>query len=152
MPRGNRLELFIGTFVGALTFSGSVIAFGKLAGLGKHFRLFSSAPVVFKGQHWVNLVLAIVMIVFGLLFFFAGKDAQWLPFIVMTAIAFVLGVLIIIPDRRRRHAGRDLHAEQLLGLGRRRHRVLAQQHHADHRRLAWSAPRARSCRTSCARR
>ena len=40
---GNRLELFIGTLVGALTFSGSVIAFGKLAGLGKHFRLFSSA-------------------------------------------------------------------------------------------------------------
>ena len=35
IPRGNRLELFIGTFVGAITFSGSVIAFGKLAGLGK---------------------------------------------------------------------------------------------------------------------
>ena len=44
---------------------GSVIAFGKLAGLGKHFRLFSSAPVVFKGQHWVNLTLALVMIGFG---------------------------------------------------------------------------------------
>jgi len=44
MPRGNRLELFIGSFVGAVTFSGSVIAFGKLAGLGKKFRLFSSAP------------------------------------------------------------------------------------------------------------
>ena len=55
MPAGNRLELFIGTFVGAITFSGSVIAFGKLAGLGKNFRLFSSAPVVFKGQHLVNL-------------------------------------------------------------------------------------------------
>jgi NAD(P) transhydrogenase subunit beta len=50
MPRGNRLELFIGTFVGAITFSGSVIAFGKLAGLGEHFRLFSSAPVMFKGS------------------------------------------------------------------------------------------------------
>jgi H+-translocating NAD(P) transhydrogenase subunit beta len=35
LPRGNKLELFIGTFVGAITFSGSVIAFGKLAGLGK---------------------------------------------------------------------------------------------------------------------
>ncbi len=97
MPRGNRLELFIGTFVGALTFSGSVIAFGKLAGLGKQFRLFSSAPVVFKGQHLLNLALAIVMVAFGLGFFFAGPDGQWLPFIVMTAIAFVLGVLIIIP-------------------------------------------------------
>ena len=39
LPAGNRLELFIGTFVGAITFSGSVIAFGKLAGLGKKFRL-----------------------------------------------------------------------------------------------------------------
>ena len=55
LPRGNRLELFIGTFVGAITFSGSVIAFGKLAGLGKKFRLFSSAPVVFRGQHALNL-------------------------------------------------------------------------------------------------
>src|SRR3990170_1777747 len=54
MPTGNKLELFIGTFVGAITFSGSVIAFGKLAGLGKQFRLFSSAPVVFPGQHWLN--------------------------------------------------------------------------------------------------
>ena len=56
IPAGNRVELFIGTFVGAMTFSGSIIAFGKLAGLGKQFRLFSSAPVVFKGQHLVNLV------------------------------------------------------------------------------------------------
>ncbi|MGZ5230648.1 MAG: NAD(P)(+) transhydrogenase (Re/Si-specific) subunit beta, partial [Burkholderiales bacterium] len=37
LPAGNRIELFIGTFVGAITFSGSIIAFGKLAGLGKHF-------------------------------------------------------------------------------------------------------------------
>jgi NAD(P) transhydrogenase subunit beta len=97
IPTGNRLELFIGTFVGAITFSGSVIAFGKLAGLGKHFRLFSSAPVVFKGQHLLNLVLAIVMIGFGVAFFLAPKAAQWTPFIAMTAIAFALGVLIIIP-------------------------------------------------------
>jgi proton-translocating NAD(P)+ transhydrogenase subunit beta len=96
MPAGNRLELFIGTFVGALTFSGSVIAFGKLAGLGKHFRLFSSAPVVFRGQHLVNLVLALAMIGFGIAFFLA-HDQGWMPFAVMTAIAFVLGVLIIIP-------------------------------------------------------
>jgi NAD(P) transhydrogenase subunit beta len=97
IPTGNKLELFIGTFVGAITFSGSVIAFGKLAGLGKQFRLFSSAPVVFKGQHLLNLVLAIVMIGFGVAFFMAAKESQWPPFIVMTAIAFVLGVLIIIP-------------------------------------------------------
>jgi NAD(P) transhydrogenase subunit beta len=96
MPAGNRLELFIGTFVGAITFSGSVIAFGKLAGLGKHFRLFSSAPVAFRGQHLLNLALALVMIGFGVAFFTAA-DKGWTPFVVMAAIAFVLGVLIIIP-------------------------------------------------------
>jgi H+-translocating NAD(P) transhydrogenase subunit beta len=96
LPTGNKFELFIGTFVGAITFSGSVIAFGKLAGLGKHFRLFSSAPVVFPGQHLVNLLLALVMIGFGAAFFLAD-DKAWTAFAVMTAIAFVLGVLIIIP-------------------------------------------------------
>src|SRR5260221_498537 len=96
LPRGNKLELFIGTFVGAITFSGSVIAFGKLAGLGKKFRLFSSAPVVFPGQHWLNLALALIMIAFGSAFFMAA-DRSWTPFLIMTAIAFVLGVLIIIP-------------------------------------------------------
>jgi NAD(P) transhydrogenase subunit beta len=97
IPAGNRVELFIGTFVGAITFSGSVIAFGKLAGLGKYSRLFSSAPVVFKGQHMVNLVLALAMVGFGLVFFGAAPEAQWPPFIAMTAIAFILGLLIIIP-------------------------------------------------------
>ena len=97
MPTGNRLELFIGSFVGAITFSGSVIAFGKLAGLGKHFRLFSSAPVVFKGQHMLNALMALAMIGFGAWFFLSGNDGQWLPFIVMLTLAFVLGVLIIIP-------------------------------------------------------
>jgi NAD(P) transhydrogenase subunit beta len=96
MPAGNRLELFIGTFVGAITFSGSVIAFGKLAGLGRYFRLFSSAPVTFRGQHLLNLLLAIVMIGFGTAFFLA-EDKGWAPFWAMTAIAFLLGVLIIIP-------------------------------------------------------
>jgi len=96
LPTGNKLELFIGTFVGAITFSGSVIAFGKLAGLGKSFRLFSSAPVVFPAQHWVNLALALVMVGFGAAFFMA-EDKAWTAFFVMTAIAFVLGVLIIIP-------------------------------------------------------
>ena len=93
IPLGNKLELFIGTFVGAITFSGSVIAFGKLSGTYK-FRLFQGAPVVFKGQHLLNLLLAIVMLVFGAMF---CLTQDWTPFIVMTAIAFVLGVLIIIP-------------------------------------------------------
>lgn len=93
LPIGNRVELFIGAFVGAITFSGSVIAFGKLSGKYK-FRLFQGAPVVFAGQHMVNLVLGIAMLGCGL-WFTATQD--WLPFVLMLAIAFVLGVLIIIP-------------------------------------------------------
>ncbi|MGB7483927.1 NAD(P)(+) transhydrogenase (Re/Si-specific) subunit beta [Castellaniella ginsengisoli] len=93
VPIGNRLELFIGTFVGAITFSGSVIAFGKLSGKYK-FRLFQGAPVVFPGQHLFNLLLAVLMLACG--FWFMATQA-WLPFILMTAIAFLLGVLIIIP-------------------------------------------------------
>ncbi len=93
IPAGNRLELFIGTFVGAITFSGSVIAFGKLAGKYK-FRLFQGAPVVFPGQHLLNLALALVMLGCGLWFF---ATQAWLPFWLMTILAFVLGVLIIIP-------------------------------------------------------
>jgi NAD(P) transhydrogenase subunit beta len=92
----HKAELFIGTFIGAITFSGSVIAFGKLAGLGKHFRLFSSAPVVFPGQHWINLAIGIAMIGFGIAFFMA-TGSEWLPFIVMTVLAFLLGFLLIIP-------------------------------------------------------
>ncbi|MGZ3181212.1 MAG: NAD(P)(+) transhydrogenase (Re/Si-specific) subunit beta [Telluria sp.] len=97
LPFGNRIELFIGTFVGAVTFSGSVIAFGKLAGKYK-FRLFQGAPVQFPGQHWVNLAIAIAIIALGLVFCFAdGVEPAWTPFLVMAALAFVLGVLIIIP-------------------------------------------------------
>ncbi|WP_374063623.1 NAD(P)(+) transhydrogenase (Re/Si-specific) subunit beta [Cupriavidus sp. DF5525] len=93
IPLGNRIELFIGCFVGAITFSGSVIAFGKLAGRYK-FRLFQGAPVVFAGQHWLNLLLAVAMVGFGIIFF---MSQAWLPFLIMLAIAFVLGVTIIIP-------------------------------------------------------
>lgn len=93
IPYGNRLELFIGTFVGAITFSGSVIAFGKLSGKYK-FRLFQGAPVVFSGQHTVNLLLALVMIGLGIAFV---ATQMWLPFVLMAAVAFLLGVLIIIP-------------------------------------------------------
>ena len=97
LPIGNRFELFIGTFVGAITFSGSVIAFGKLSGKYK-FRLFQGAPVSFKGQHMLNLVLALVMVGLGLVFCFAdGVEPAWTPFVIMAVIAFALGVLIIIP-------------------------------------------------------
>ena len=97
LPFGNRLELFIGTFVGAVTFSGSVIAFGKLSGKYK-FRLFQGAPVRFAGQHILNLLVAIAIVALGLVFCFAdGLEPAWGAFIVMAALAFVLGVLIIIP-------------------------------------------------------
>jgi NAD(P) transhydrogenase subunit beta len=49
LPYGNRVELFIGTFIGAITFSGSVIAFGKLSGKYK-FHLFQGAPVVYPAR------------------------------------------------------------------------------------------------------
>jgi H+-translocating NAD(P) transhydrogenase subunit beta len=93
IPFGNRLELFIGCFVGAITFSGSVIAFGKLSGKYK-FRLFQGAPVQFAGQHMFNLVLAVAVIACGAWF---CVTQSWTPFVIMLAIAFVLGVLIIIP-------------------------------------------------------
>ena len=64
IPVGNRLELFLGAAIGAITFSGSVIAFGKLSGKYK-FRLFQGAPVQFSGQHMVNLVLGLATVGFG---------------------------------------------------------------------------------------
>jgi NAD(P) transhydrogenase subunit beta len=93
IPVGNRIELFIGAFVGAITFSGSVIAFGKLSGKYK-FRLFQGAPVSFPGQHLLNLALGLAMLGFGIHFF---ATESWYSFLIMLGIAFVLGVLIIIP-------------------------------------------------------
>ncbi len=87
---GSKLELFLGTFIGAMTWSGSVIAFLKLSGR------MSGAPITFGGQHIVNLILALLMIGFGLWFFFS-ETTNWTAFASMTVIAFVLGFLIIIP-------------------------------------------------------
>jgi len=93
IPEGNRLELFLGAAIGAVTFSGSVIAFGKLSGKYK-FRLFQGAPVQFAGQHKLNFVLGIATIALGLVFTFTES---WPAFFGMLALAFVMGVLIIIP-------------------------------------------------------
>ncbi len=93
IPAGNRLELFLGAAIGAITFSGSVIAFGKLSGTYK-FRLFQGAPVQFAGQHKLNLVLGLATIGLGLVFMFTGN---WPAFLLMLALSFVMGVLIIIP-------------------------------------------------------
>ena len=93
IPAGNRLELFLGAAIGAITFSGSVIAFGKLSGKYK-FRLFQGAPVQFAGQHKLNLALGLAMLGLGLVFAFTES---WPAFFAMLALAFVMGVLIIIP-------------------------------------------------------
>jgi NAD(P) transhydrogenase subunit beta len=93
IPKGNLLELFLGAAIGAITFSGSVIAFGKLSGKYK-FRLFQGAPVQFPGQHKLNLILGLVTVGLGLVFMFTEN---WTAFFAMLALAFVMGVLIIIP-------------------------------------------------------
>ena len=93
IPAGNRLELFLGAAIGAITFSGSVIAFGKLSGKYK-FRLFQGAPVSFPGQHMINLVLGLLTLGLGLTFMLTG---HWSAFFAMLALSFVMGVLIIIP-------------------------------------------------------
>ncbi|CAD5376245.1 pyridine nucleotide transhydrogenase, beta subunit [Pseudomonas sp. OF001] len=93
IPAGNRLELFLGAAIGAITFSGSVIAFGKLSGKYK-FRLFQGAPVTFAGQHWLNLAMGLAILGLGLAFTFSGDLTA---FAVLVALAFVIGVLIIIP-------------------------------------------------------
>ncbi|MCD1641234.1 NAD(P)(+) transhydrogenase (Re/Si-specific) subunit beta, partial [Pseudomonas stutzeri] len=77
----------------AITFSGSVIAFGKLSGKYK-FRLFQGAPVVFKGQHMVNLAVGLAIVGLGLVYTFTGNLTA---FAILVALAFVIGVLIIIP-------------------------------------------------------
>jgi NAD(P) transhydrogenase subunit beta len=93
IPKGNRLELFLGAAIGAITFSGSVIAFGKLSGKYK-FRLFQGAPVVFAGQHLLNLLMGVTTVALGVFFMVTGN---WDAFLIMLALSFVLGVLIIIP-------------------------------------------------------
>ncbi len=82
------VEVFIGIFIGAITFTGSLIAFGKLQGL------VTAAPVAYMGQHWLNLLLGLVMI--GLGVDFAIND-HFASLMLMTAIALLLGILLIIP-------------------------------------------------------
>ena len=95
-PLGNKVELFLGAAIGAITFSGSVIAFGKLSGKYR-FRLFQGAPVTFAGQHLLNLVLGLATVALGLVFTLGSGDAAFAAFLGLLALAFVLGVLIIIP-------------------------------------------------------
>ncbi len=93
IPAGNRLELALGSVIGAITFSGSVIAFGKLSGTYK-FRLFQGAPVQFAGQHKINLVLGLILLANVVMYTVTGNP---MFFAIATLMAFVMGVLIIIP-------------------------------------------------------
>ncbi|MEK8030379.1 NAD(P)(+) transhydrogenase (Re/Si-specific) subunit beta [Ideonella sp. DXS29W] len=93
IPGGNRIELALGAFIGAVTFSGSVIAFGKLSGTYK-FRLFQGKPVVFAGQHKLNAALGLAAAFFCFGFWHSQSP---LDFGLVTAIGFALGVLLIIP-------------------------------------------------------
>ncbi len=84
----SRIEMSLGAAIGAMTFSGSVIAFTKLQGL------VSGSPVTFKGQHILNAILGLSLI--GLTVYFCIDQSPWV-FMTLVALSFVIGVLIIIP-------------------------------------------------------
>jgi len=84
----SRVEMGLGVAIGAITFSGSVIAFLKLNGN------MSGAPILLPGRHALNLgVLAAIV---GLIAYFTGDQAPWI-FWTITALAFAIGFLLIIP-------------------------------------------------------
>jgi NAD(P) transhydrogenase subunit beta len=81
-------ELSAGIIIGAITFSGSVVAFAKLQGL------VSGAPVKFKGQHLLNAAMAVVTVLLGVHF---GMTESMTSLVLMTLLAFTLGFTLIIP-------------------------------------------------------
>ncbi len=84
----SRIEMGLGVVIGAITFSGSVIAFTKLQGM------VSGRPIVFGGQHFLNALIGLLII--GLIIYFCVDQSPWI-FWSMTALAFLIGVLLIIP-------------------------------------------------------
>ncbi len=96
LPLANRIEVSIGAGVGAITFSGSIIAFGKLSGRFK-FRLFQGAPLKFPGQHFLNLCVGILIIGLMILFSISEGDAPIHIFYMLLIFSFLLGVTLIIP-------------------------------------------------------
>jgi len=82
------IEMSIGAAVGAITFSGSIIAFLKLRGI------MSGSPITFSGQHFLNLILGIAIFV---LIYYLCKTQSDNIFWTLIAISFLVGVLLIVP-------------------------------------------------------
>ncbi len=85
---GSLIEMGLGSVIGAITFSGSIIAFAKLQGI------MGGSPIRFKGQHLLNAAIAGTLVV--LLVIFCASESITI-FWIMTALAFALGFLLIIP-------------------------------------------------------
>jgi len=85
---GSLIEMSIGAAVGAITFSGSIIAFFKLRGI------MSGSPITFKGQHYINLLLGLSIII--LIYYLCATQSESF-FWRIIAISFLLGLLLIIP-------------------------------------------------------
>jgi NAD(P) transhydrogenase subunit beta len=87
----HEIETYLGILIGAVTFSGSVIAFGKLSA-----RITGKA-LVLPGRHWLNLALLLIAIWFGVLFVQqAAAGAGMMPLIVMTVVALVFGIHMVM--------------------------------------------------------
>ncbi|MCO5269755.1 MAG: Re/Si-specific NAD(P)(+) transhydrogenase subunit beta [Brumimicrobium sp.] len=84
------VEVFAGVFIGALTFTGSIIAWGKLDGK------IRSKPLLYPGRHAVNIILVIASIVLGVLFTNAPGTEGMLYLIIMTAISSFIGVMLVM--------------------------------------------------------
>lgn len=87
------IEIFLGIFIGAITFTGSIVAYGKLNGTYK-LSIFKSAPLQLPFGNYLNLA-ALVVSFFLMLWFVAADNAPVLPLLVMTVIALVFGVHLV---------------------------------------------------------
>jgi NAD(P) transhydrogenase subunit beta len=84
-------EIYVGVLIGAVTLSGSVIAFGKLSAR------ISGKPVLIPGRHWLNLILLVVVIYYGYVFLNAHSVEEGMtPMIVMSVIALLFGVHMVM--------------------------------------------------------
>jgi NAD(P) transhydrogenase subunit beta len=83
-------EVFIGVFIGAITFTGSIVAWGKLEGK------ISSKSLIFKGRHFLNIFLVLVCIVLGVFFVISANDFGLNYLIVMTFIAGLIGYFLVM--------------------------------------------------------